>query len=133
MLLKLLNKIATIVSLVVSCALIPDGSARARPQYLRVFKDVYPTFAPQQKKPNCALCHPTRDKTKKDHYGAALKKELGEKKVKDEKRIAEALRNLKRQKRATGEWGERLENQLEPCTCREKCDTCRARSVPLFI
>jgi hypothetical protein len=124
--------ILTIAGLVVCCALIPNDSARARPQYLRVFRGLYGKPDAKSEKASCTMCHPSRGKEKKNHYGAALEKELGERKVKDEKRIAEALRNLEPQKCATGEWGERLKKRLPPCRCRNTCDACRAQDTPSF-
>ncbi len=89
----------------------------SRPPYFSTFKKVYPELA--KKKISCAICHPTRQKTELNHYGAALRKELGEKRVKDEKRITEAIRKIEDGKCQSGCWSERLKSGLAPCVDRE--------------
>lgn len=81
--------------------------------YFSAFKKVYPELV--KKKISCAMCHPTRQKTELNHYGVALRKELGERRVKDEKRITEAIRKIEDGKCQSGCWSKRLRSGLAPC------------------
>ena len=90
----------------------------ARPNYKKVFTDLYPHLA--AKKVSCAMCHPAgNDKKQKNHYSIALEKELGEKAVKDEQRIREALLKLEEGECRSGNWGKRIKHGLPPCVCRD--------------
>lgn len=72
--------------------LVPPRASEARPQYLKVFKKVYPDACADKVK--CTLCHAEKTKKERNDYGAKLEKELGETNVKDESKIEEALKKI---------------------------------------
>jgi|GEM_PF-3066790 len=80
-----------------------DCRAIARPHYRTMIEKVYPrTF---KQKVDCNLCHRGSDKTSRNHYSAALEKALGERNVKDEERIMEAIRAIEDDDCGSGPWG----------------------------
>ena len=64
----------------------------ARPQYLKGFVEEYPSLTAGAKGLKCKVCHCAAQKAAQNDYGAAVKKELGAKNVKDKEAIAKALR-----------------------------------------
>lgn len=95
--------------------------AESRPPYYSAFKKAYPHLA--EKKISCAVCHQGSEKEKLNHYGAAMEKELGEKRVKDEKRIIEAIHVIEKGECRTGKWAKRLDAGLAPCVDGDVVDT----------
>ncbi len=82
-----------------------SGSASARPQFKTAFEKAYPDLAKKHGtdgKLTCAVCHPVKDKKKRNDYGVALTKTLGEKNVKDADKIKEALTKAEAEKNADG-------------------------------
>lgn len=73
------------------------GSVEARPLYLKVWKDMYPDKDVSNAK--CALCHAGEKKTILNEYGEAVKEALGEKNVKNEDEIKEALKKVENKPR----------------------------------
>ena len=103
---------------VLGFASIDQAPVAARGPYQKSFEKVYPDLA--AKKVNCRVCHPrgSEDNMKSlNHYSIALAKELGEKKVKDEQRVMDALRTIAKGECRSGKWTERLERGLAPCVC----------------
>lgn len=88
----------------------------ARPNYKKTFDSTYPEVA-KASKTNCNVCHFGDDKKNRNHYGEALRKELKEPKVTDEKRIKDALKAIENGDCKTGKWKERLDKGQVPCTC----------------
>ena len=90
----------------------------ARPSYKKAFDACYAEIA-KKNKTTCNVCHlgGTDDKKRRNHYGEALAKELGEKNVKDEKKIVEALKAIEEGECRSGKWKLRLEHGLAPCVC----------------
>lgn len=78
---------------VAASVLVPPRASEARPQYLKVFKKVYPDACGAEKV-KCSLCHPAKTKKERNEYGTKLEKELGETNVKDEDKIEEALKKI---------------------------------------
>jgi len=74
-----------------------DASAEARPLYKKVWERVY-DVSPH--KVDCAVCHPGKSKAGLNQYGQALADELGEKIVKDETKIEEAIRKIGKPQKA---------------------------------
>lgn len=65
-------------------------TAEARPNYFAAFKKAHPKAKAAAAK-KCGVCHPEKSKKVKNDYGKAFGTELGAKKVKDAKKIKEAL------------------------------------------
>lgn len=103
-----------------SVILVLSGGHRgdARPNYKKAFDSCYAEIA-KKNKTTCNVCHlsSTDDKKRRNHYGEALAKELGEKMVKDEKKIVEALQAIEEGECPSGKWKLRLEHGLTPCAC----------------
>ncbi len=79
--------------------------AEARPKYLAVFSDEYSSLKAEIDKSKCAVCHPTSDnrkKTKRNDYGTALEKALGEKNVSEMDKIKSALKKIESEKSESG-------------------------------
>jgi hypothetical protein len=89
----------------------------ARPNYKKCFDTVFEDIA-KKNKTNCAVCHFGDDKKHLNHFGKAVAEELGEKLVKDDEKIIAAIKRAAKRKCKTGDWSERLEKGLPPCTCR---------------
>ena len=62
----------------------------ARPEYMNVFKAVYPDYVFETS--NCAVCHSKNDKKTLNDYGKAVEEALGAKKVTDVDAIEAALK-----------------------------------------
>lgn len=80
------------------------NDAAARPKYASVMTKQYEDLAKKHGKNGkltCAVCHPSKSKKDRNNFGAAMTKALGEKNVKDEDKIKEALVKLEKEKSAT--------------------------------
>jgi hypothetical protein len=75
--------------------------AEARPNFPGAFAKQYPALKAQVSKVKCGVCHPVKDKKKRNNYGMALRKALGAKKVKDKAKLAAALTKTEKEKSAT--------------------------------
>ncbi len=97
----------------------------ARPNYKKAFDSCYAEIA-KKNKTTCNVCHSvgTDDKKIRNHYGEALAKELGEKMVKDDKKIIEALKAIEDGECRSGKWKLRLEHGLAPCVCGRGSHDC---------
>lgn len=73
--------------------------ASARPNYCTLFINHY-TGVSAAKETKCGICHEGQDKKKRNNYGECLTKALGEKGVKDEAKIKEALKKAEEGKSA---------------------------------
>ncbi len=69
----------------------------------------------KDKKVSCTVCHDSESKKKRNHYGEALRKELGGTKVEDNEKIKKALKVIESGDCKTGKWKERLEAGKAPC------------------
>lgn len=96
--------------------LFSDGRVAARPHYRTMIENVYPRTS--SRKVDCNLCHQGSDKTSRNHYSAALEKALGERNVKDDERLREAIRAIEGTDCGSGPWGARLKAGLQPCEHR---------------
>lgn len=70
------------------------STASARPKYASVMSKAYPDLAKKHGKNDklsCAVCHPVKDKKKRNNYGVEMGKGLGKKNQTDEEKIKEAL------------------------------------------
>jgi hypothetical protein len=81
-------------TVLVSLIIPAPEAARARPLYKSVWEEMYHERLPDRTKVSCGLCHPTNSKAKKNEYGKALEKELGERNVRDRERIRDALEKI---------------------------------------
>lgn len=108
----------SLCSIVVVLSLVHRGEAR--PNYKKAFDTYYSEFKNgKNNKTNCTVCHSsgTDDKKHRNHYGEALAKELGEKMVKDQGKIIEALKAIEDGECPSGKWKLRLEHGHAPCIC----------------
>jgi hypothetical protein len=81
--------------LAASMFVITGDEASARPKYVKALNSTYPDLAQKQGtdgKLTCAVCHPDKDKKKRNNYGVALAGKLEKKNESDEDKIAEALK-----------------------------------------
>ncbi len=78
---------------------------------------MYPKVIEKNKKARCTVCHSGRSKKNRNHYGAALKKALGAKNVKNKGKITAALKKIEKDScpKSDEEWGKRLEEGKLPC------------------
>ena len=79
--------------------------AQARPKYLAVFTEEYPGLKSLVDKTKCAVCHPTADnrkKKKRNDYGTAIEKALGEQNVSDKAKIKSVLKKIESEKSDSG-------------------------------
>jgi hypothetical protein len=101
----------------------PDRPAQARPQYKDAFVQQYPGLSAEVEKVRCGVCHPTADnrkKEKRNDYGQALEKMLGEKNVQGMDQIKQALLKIETTKGTTGQpFGELLKSGKLPGTNAE--------------
>lgn len=67
---------------------------QARPNYKKCFDEVFKDELKGSNKTTCNVCHIGDDKKKLNSYGQKLEKELGEKMVKEEQKIKEALKKI---------------------------------------
>ncbi|MBI1312372.1 hypothetical protein GC176_13865 [bacterium] len=91
-----MSRIMTIIAvlIVVQCVSPRPQVVEARPLYKSVWEEMYRERLPDRTKVSCSLCHPENSKGKKNKYGRALEKELGEKNVKDRDRVRKALKKI---------------------------------------
>ncbi len=69
-------------------------SAQARPQYKSAFEKKYTAVAEKNGKKGkltCTVCHPEKDKKKRNNYGQALQAAFGKKNEKDKAAIGKAM------------------------------------------
>ena len=90
------NSVRFVVAGVLAAAMIvvTGGDAFARPKYKDVLNTTYPDLAKKHGtdgKLTCAVCHPVKDKKKRNNYGVALSKKLEKKNETDLDKIKEAL------------------------------------------
>lgn len=88
------------VAALATSLLVDVEKAEARPQYNKAVADTYKDNA-AVKKAKCLVCHPVKDKKKRNNYGVAVGKGIGKKNQKDVKVIAEALTKAEKEKSAT--------------------------------
>jgi len=91
-------------SLAAAMCVVTGGEAMARPKYLSVFSSAYPDLVKKHGtdgKLTCAVCHPDKDKKKRNNYGVALTGQLAKKNESDEAKIKEALTKTEGEKSAT--------------------------------
>ena len=78
--------------------------ASARPQYSKALASAYPDLAKKHGtngKLSCAVCHPTKNKKKRNNYGVALGKALGAANVKDADAVIAAIKKIESETSAT--------------------------------
>jgi hypothetical protein len=100
-------------------------SASARPQYKMEFDKKYMADGSAMNKAlsgksNCNVCHVGKDRKKRNDYGAALGKALGEKNVKDKEKIEEALGKVEKEKSGDKTFGDLIKDGKLPVTMDEK-------------
>jgi len=103
--LKNLCRVAIAGAALFSLLLLSGENATARPQYKKPFEAAYPELAKKHGtngKLSCAVCHPVKDKKKRNDYGVALTKALGKKSEKDAAKIKAALKKVESEKNADG-------------------------------
>ncbi len=90
--------------LAASMFVVTGGEASARPKYLNVLNETYPDLVKKHGtdgKLTCAVCHPEKDKKKRNNYGAALQGKLSKKNESSEDKIKEALTKTEGEKSKT--------------------------------
>lgn len=103
--LKTLGRVIVASAAVFSLLLIGGEDANARPQYKKPFEKAYPDLVKKHGtngKLSCAVCHPVKDKKKRNDYGVALTKALGKKSEKDADKIKAALKKAEAEKNKDG-------------------------------
>lgn len=100
------NSVRFVVAGVLAAAMfvVTGGDAMARPKYLNVLNTTYPDLVKKHGtdgKLTCAVCHPDKDKKKRNNYGVALTGKLEKKNESDEAKIKEALTKTEGEKSAT--------------------------------
>lgn len=88
-----------VAGLVAVGLLLGQTEVQARPPYCAAFIKHY-TGVKEAAEAKCAICHPGKEKKERNNYGNALGKLLGEKNVKDEAKIMEALKKAEGEKSA---------------------------------
>ena len=76
--------------LAASMFVVTGGDAMARPKYLNVLNSTYPDLVKKHGtdgKLTCAVCHPDKDKKKRNNYSVALSGKLAKKNESDEAKI----------------------------------------------
>lgn len=87
--------LSTWATLVVGLLVTNNQSAQARPDYKKGFDALYKEhYEKAETTAKCEVCHVKGDKKKRVEYGDAFGEALGEKKVKDMKKIEEALKKI---------------------------------------
>jgi hypothetical protein len=81
-------------------AFVGGPEAYARPQYVKAFITEYPALKTEAEAAKCGLCHPEEKKSVRNDYGKALGTALGEKNVKADDKLAEALKKSEKEKSA---------------------------------
>ena len=87
-------RVAVAGVLAASMFAVTGGEAVARPKYKDAINDKYPDLAKKHGtdgKLTCAVCHPDKDKKKRNNYGVALAGKLEKKNETDMDKIKEAL------------------------------------------
>jgi cytochrome c553 len=90
--------------LAASMFVVTGGEAVARPKYKDVLNTTYPDLAKKHGtdgKLTCAVCHPEKDKKKRNNYGVALAGKLEKKNESDLDKIKEALVKTEEEKSKT--------------------------------
>ena len=90
--------------LAASMFVVTGGEATARPKYKDVLNSTYPDLAKKHGtdgKLTCAVCHPDKDKKKRNNFGVALAGKLAKKNESDEAKIKEALTKAEGEKSKT--------------------------------
>ena len=90
--------------LAASMFVVTGGEAVARPKYKDVINSTYPDLAKKHGtdgKLTCAVCHPDKDKKKRNNYGVALGGKLEKKNESDLDKIKEALTKTEGEKSKT--------------------------------
>lgn len=98
-----MRKIWTWVACCVAVIAVAFGpEAQARPDYLnKGFTPTYPALKAEVETAKCGVCHFGDKKTNRNDYGKAVGEALGEKNVKDEAKIKEALTKAEKGKSST--------------------------------
>lgn len=97
-------RVAVAGVLAASMFIVAGGEAVARPKYKDALNDKYPDLAKKQGtegKLTCAVCHPEKDKKKRNNYGVALAGKLEKKNETDMDKIKEALTKTEGEKSKT--------------------------------
>lgn len=119
---SVLRPLCLVCSLAILIVAASERPSPARPNYKKcadiVFHELFPKL--DLSRANCNVCHSGDDKKKLNHFGKAVAEELGEKMVKDEKKIITAIKAVLKRKCKSGEWGERLERGVPPCDCGDQ-------------
>lgn len=100
---KTRTSIACGLAVAVAWSVIGIESAQARPQYKVSFEQEYPEVSEKngtEGKVTCFVCHPEKDKKKRNNYGEALTKSLGKPNAKDKEEISKALVKTEAEKSA---------------------------------
>ena len=90
--------------LAASMFVVTGGEATARPKYKDLLNSTYPELAKKHGtdgKLTCAVCHPDKDKKKRNNYGVAVAGKLPKKNETDEAKIKEALTQAEGEKSKT--------------------------------
>ena len=100
-------------------------TASARPPYKMEFDKKYMADGSALNKAlsgksNCNLCHQGKDRKNRNDYGAAIGKALGEKNVKDNQKIVEALDKAEKEKSGDKTFGDLIKEGKLPVTMDEK-------------
>ena len=102
---KTLGRVLVTGTCMFAIVLLTGQSASARPQYEAAMRTHYPDFAKKHLGKNgklsCSICHPVKDKKKRNNYGAALGKAIGKKSEKDKEKLKAALVKVEKEKSAT--------------------------------
>lgn len=98
-----MRKIWTWVACCVAVAAVAFApEAQARPDYLnKGFGPAYPALKSEVETAKCGVCHFGDKKSNRNDYGKAFGEALGEKNVKDEAKIKEALTKSEKGKSST--------------------------------
>ncbi len=100
------NSVRFVVAGVLAASLfvVTGGEATARPKYKDLLNSTYPELAKKhgtEGKLTCAVCHPDKDKKKRNNYGVAVAGKLPKKNETDEAKIKEALTQAEGEKSKT--------------------------------
>ncbi|MCA9066713.1 MAG: hypothetical protein KDA96_26780 [Planctomycetaceae bacterium] len=93
-----------VAALVLAAFVVSSEQASARPKFAAAATELYPDLAKKHGmngKLTCAMCHPEKDKKKRNNYGAAVGKHLTKKNEGDADKIKEALTKAEGEKSAT--------------------------------
>lgn len=104
-LLKHVGRISVAGACLFAVMLATSSEVSARPTYKSAFEKAFPELAKKHGKNNkltCAVCHPVKDKKKRNDYGVAMTKALGKKNEKDKDKLKEALKKTGEMKNKDG-------------------------------